>query len=130
MKQTKTNKENMKKMLLAAVSVMMLCVGCGSKNSPAGVVEECWKRLSEGKVREAVELMDVEESERAIYCQMFEEQSGELVEVGGIEDFEVLSLSEGENDATIEAIVTLRDGQHIGATYKLVRRNKHWLITE
>ena len=117
----------MKKMLYV-VSLVALCVGCSSKNSPAGVVEECWKRLSDGKVREAVELMNIEESEVALYREVFEEQCGELLEAGGMTDFEVLSLSEGETDATVEAVVTLRNGQYIGATYTLVKRDKQWLI--
>ena len=79
-------------------------------------------------MREAVELMDVEESEVALYREIFEEQCGELLEAGGMTDFEVLSLSEGETDATVEAIVTLRNGQHIGATYTLIKRDKKWLI--
>ncbi len=118
---------DMKKALLV-LSFVALCVGCSSKNSPARVVEECWQRLSDGKVREAVELMNVEESEVAIYREIFEEQCGELLEAGGMTDFEVLSLSEGETDATVEAIVTLRNGQHIGATYTLIKRDKKWLI--
>ncbi len=118
---------DMKKALLV-LSFAALCVGCSSKNSPAGVVEECWQRLSDGKVREAVELMNVEESEVALYREIFEEQCGELLEAGGMTDFEVLSLSEGETDAIVEAIVTLRNGQHIGATYTLIKRDKKWLI--
>lgn len=118
------------KNILCIVSFAMLLVGCGSKGSPERVVEECWKRLSEGKVREAVELMAVGENEKALYREIFEEQSGELVEVGGIEEFEVLSLSEGETDASVEAVVTLRGGQKIEATYSLVRRDGKWLITE
>lgn len=119
----------MKKILYALLSVMLL-VGCGSKSSPAGVVEECWKRLSEGEVREAVALMAAEQSEVALYREIFEEQSGELVEAGGIEDFEVLSLSEGETEASVEAVVTLANGQKIEATYNLVKRGKQWLIKE
>ncbi len=116
------------KKILYVVSLVTLCVSCGSKNSPAGVVEECWKRLSDGKVREAVELMNVKESEVALYREIFEEQCGELLESGGMVDFEVLSLSEGEADATVEAVVTLRNGQYIGATYSLTKRDKKWLI--
>lgn len=119
----------MKKILLV-VSLVTLCVGCGSKNSPAGVVEECWKRLSKGEVREAVELMDAKQSEVALYRKIFEEQCGELLEAGGMTDFEVVSLSEGEADATVEAIVTLRNGQQIAATYSLTKRDGHWLISE
>ena len=118
------------KKILMMVSALALCVGCGHKSSPSGVIEECWQRLSEGKVREAVELMDVAESEVALYRQIYEEQCGELLEAGGMTDFEVLSFSQGETDATVEAIVTLRNGQNIGATYKLIKRDKRWLITE
>ena len=118
------------KKILFVVSLVVLCVGCGSKSSPAGVVEECWKRLSEGKVREAVGLMAVEQDEVAIYREMYEQRSAKLVEVGGMEEFEVLSLSEGESDATVEAAVTLRNGQRIEATYLLTKRDKQWLIVE
>lgn len=118
------------KKILCVLSLAMLLVGCGSKSSPAGVVEECWKRLSEGEVREAVALMAAEQSEVALYREIFEEQSGGLVQAGGIEDFEVLSLSEGETEASVEAVVTLANGQKIEATYNLVKRGKQWLITE
>ena len=118
------------KKILFVVSLVALCVGCGSKSSPAGVVEECWKRLSEGKVREAVGLMAVEQSEVALYREMYEQRSSKLVEVGGMEDFEVLSLSEGESDATVETVVTLGNGQRIEATYKLAKRDKQWLLVE
>lgn len=81
-------------------------------------------------MREAVALMAAEQSEVTLYREIFEEQSGELVEAGGIEDFEVLSLSEGETEASVEAVVTLANGQKIEATYNLVKRGKQWLITE
>lgn len=117
-------------MMLFVVSLVTLCVGCGSKSSPAGVVEECWKRLSKGEVRKAVELMDAAQDEVALYREMYEEQCSELLEAGGMTDFEVVSLSEGETDATVEAIVTLRNGQQIAATYSLTKRDGHWLISE
>lgn len=112
------------------VSLMTLLVGCGSTKSPEGVVRECWKRLSKGDVSQAVALMAAEKDEVELYCEIFEEQSGELIEAGGIDDFEVLSLSEGERDATVEAAVILKNGQRIEATYSLVKHKKGWLIVE
>lgn len=117
------------KKFLFVVLVSLLLTACGG-SKPAGVVEECWKRLSKGDVKGAVELMDAAADEEEIYRAMFAEQCGELRAAGGVDDFEVLGLSEGESDATVEATVTLKDGQQITATYRLVKRGKEWLIAE
>lgn len=111
------------------VVAAMLAVGCGG-NKPAKTVEECWKLLSKGDVRKAVELMDVKEGEKALYVEIFGEQSGELQAAGGMKEFEVTGISEGAEDATVDAIVRLKDGQEIEATYSLVKRDGRWLITE
>lgn len=112
------------------VAAAMLAVSCGGGNKPAKTVEECWKLLSKGDARKAVELMDVKEGEKALYVEIFGEQSGELQAAGGMKDFEVTGISEGTADATVDAIVRLKDGQEIEATYSLVKREGKWLITE
>lgn len=117
------------KRVLLTIAVAFVLVGCG-KNSPEEVVEKCWKRLSKGDVEGAVELMKAGADEVALYRQIFAEQSGELQGVGGIEDFEVTGSNVGATDATIDAIVILKNGQQIEATYKLVKCGKSWLITE
>ncbi len=119
----------MKKLLIIPLLGLFM-VGCGGADKPAKVVEECWERLSKGDVRSAVELMDVQPEEVDIYCAVFAEQCGELQAAGGIEEFEVTGISEGESDATVDGVVRLKDGQSVEATYRLVKRGKAWLITE
>ena len=106
-----------------------MAVGCGG-NEPAKRVEECWKLLSKGDVQRAVELMDVWEGERALYVEIFGDQSGELQAAGGMKSFEVTGTSVGTEDATVDAIVRLKNGQEIDATYSLVKRDGKWFITE
>lgn len=115
---------------LLVVAAAMLAVSCGGGNKPAKTVEECWRHLSKGDVQRAVELMDVREGERALYVEIFGEQSGELQAAGGMKSFEVTGISEGAEDATVDAVVRLKDGQEIEAAYSLVKRGGKWLITE
>ena len=115
---------------ILVVVAAMLAVGCGGGNEPAKRVEECWKLLSKGDVHKAVQLMDVREGERALYVEIFGEQSGELQAAGGMKSFEVTGISEGSEDATVDAVVRLKDGQEIEAAYSLVKRGGKWLITE
>lgn len=119
----------MKRILCAALFALLL-VGCGGADKPEKVVEECWERLSKGDVKGAVELMNVQPEEVEIYCAAYAEQCGELQATGGMDDFEVVGISQGESDATVEAIVTLKDGQQITATYNLVKSGKQWLLAE
>lgn len=119
----------MKKILLTLALAVTL-MGCGGGNSPEGVVEKCWERLSKGDIEGAVELMNAQADEKALYCQIFTEQSGELQSVGGIEDFQVTGTNVGATDATVDAVVRLKNGQQIEATYTLVKSNKGWLIAE
>ena len=115
---------------MCATVLALLLVGCGGKSKPERVVEECWERLSEGDVRGAVELMDTTPEEVEIYCAVYAEQCGELQAAGGVDKFEVVGISEGESDATVDATVTLKDGQTITATYTLIKRDKEWLLAE
>ncbi len=112
------------------VAVAMLAVGCAGEDSPAEVVEKCWDALSRGEVAKAVELMAVGENEKALYVEMFDKRSGALQSTGGVEKLEVTGLYESAEEATVEAIVRLKDGQEIEATYKLIKREGQWLIAE
>ncbi|MBO7300889.1 MAG: DUF4878 domain-containing protein [Tidjanibacter sp.] len=119
----------MKKCLIVT-AVMLAMVGCGGGSNPAAVVEECWKHLSKGDVQRAVTLMDVTPTERAFYEIAYGEQCGELQAAGGVKEFETTGISEGTEDASVDAIVRLKDGQEIVATYTLIKREGKWLITE
>lgn len=119
----------MSRIVLAALMSLMV-VGCGSSKSPEECVERCWRLLSEGDVEQAVELMDAAEEERELYCEIFREQIGSLMAAGGMVDFQVQSISEGVDEAMVEAVVVLKDGQRVEANYRLVRREKSWLICQ
>lgn len=110
--------------------VMLAMVGCGGASKPAAVVEECWRHLSKGDVQRAVALMDVTPTERALYERAYTEQSGELQAAGGLKEFLLTGISEGAEDATVDATVRLKDGQEIVATYSLIKREGKWFITE
>lgn len=79
-------------------------------------------------MRGAVELMVAEQEDVVVYCEVFEAQREKVAKAGGLESFEVLSLSEGESDATVEAAVVLGNGQRIETTYHLRKEKKGWLI--
>ncbi len=119
----------MKKLLFGLLMTVAL-TSCGGAKDPAWVVEECWQRLAKGDVEGAVELMNAPAEEVALYREVYAEQCGELQAVGGVESFEITGSSEGESDATIDAIVRLKNGQEIEATYRLVKGKKGWLIVE
>ena len=118
------------KKILMVVAMAMLAIGCGGEMTPAKSVEACWKLLSKGDVQKAVGLMDAKEGERALYVELFGEQCGKLQAAGGVKEFEITGTSEGAEDATVDAVVRLRDGQEIEASYQLIRREGKWLITE
>lgn len=110
------------------IATLMIAASCGGDKGPESCVEKCWQLLSKGEVEKAVALMDVSEQERELYQEIYREQSGGLVAAGGMVDFEVQSISEGEDEATVDAVVVLRNGQRVEANYSLVRRNGEWLL--
>ena len=122
-------KKNVK--VLAIVVAMLVMASCGgSASSPEKVVEKCWKQLSKGNVDKAIELIDVTKDEVATYRALYADVCRSLEVAGGMDKFEVVSSSEGEAEALVEATVTLRSGQQITQQYDLVKVGKEWKLKE
>ncbi len=116
--------------VLAVVAIMVMAVACGSASSPEKVVEKCWKQLSKGNIDKAIELIDVTKDEVATYRALYADVCRSLEVAGGMDKFEVVSSSEGEAEALVEATVTLRSGQQITQQYDLVKVGKEWKLKE
>ena len=116
--------------VLAVVAIMVMAAACGSASSPEKVVEKCWKQLSKGNIDKAIELIDVTKDEVATYRALYADVCRSLEVAGGMDKFEVVSSSEGEAEALVEATVTLRSGQQITQQYDLVKVGKEWKLKE
>lgn len=119
----------MRKILFVA-AVGLLLAACGGADRPEKSIEECWKALSKGDTAAAVALMKTTPEEVELYRSIFAEQSGELQRAGGFDELEITGSSVGEEDATIDAVVVLKDGQRIEGSYRLVKVDGRWLLTE
>lgn len=119
----------MRKILFVA-AVGLLLAACGGAGRPEKTIEECWKALSKGDTAAAVALMKTTPEEVELYRSIFAEHSGELQRAGGFDELEITGSSVGEEDATIDAVVVLKDGQRIEGSYRLVKVDGRWLLTE
>ena len=119
----------MRKILFVA-AVGLLLAACGGAGRPEKSIEECWKALSKGDTAAAVALMKTTPEEVELYRSIFAEQSAELQRAGGFDELEITGSSVGEEDATIDAVVVLKDGQRIEGSYRLVKVDGRWLLTE
>ncbi len=115
---------------LMVVSVALCAVACGGSDSPEKCIEECWKSLSKGDTAAAVAMMKTSPEEVELYRSIFAEQSGELQRAGGFDQLEIVGSDVSAESATIDAVVVLKDGQRIEGSYRLVKENDRWLITE
>ena len=75
-------------------------------------------------------MMKTSPEEVELYRSIFAEQSGELQRAGGFDQLEIVGSDVSAESATIDAVVVLKDGQRIEGSYRLVRENDRWLITE
>ena len=122
---------NSLRVLLALVGVALMAGSCGGNaKGPEQVVEQCWKALEKGDVEKAVGMINIDEKERTTYCQMYADVCRSLDAAGGVEGFEVVGSSIGQNDAVVEAVVTLKSGQQIRSTYELVLVGDEWKLKE
>lgn len=112
--------------LIVVISFLMFsCVG-GSK--PENTVKECWVFLSNGDCEQAVRCFDIEDSEFDIYSSMFSEKLPIVEEWGGVEEVIIISQTENENSAEVEAQINFKSGKTITQKYNLTKRNKEWKI--
>ena len=117
--------------VLVIVVAMLVMAGCGgSASSPEKVVEKCWKQLSKGNIDKAIEMIDVAQDEVATYRTLYADVCRSLKVAGGVDQFEVVSCSEGEGEAIVEATVTLHSGQQITQKYDLVKVGGEWKLKQ
>lgn len=103
----------------------------GDKFSPEDVVEQCWLRLSQGDVAGAVELFALStQAERDIYTSLYTSWAERLAEVGGVAEVDILSVSCGEREASVEALVVFANGTENRSLYSLVHTDLGWQIAQ
>lgn len=118
------------KVLVIVVAMLVMASCGGSASSPEKVVEKCWKQLSKGNIDKAIEMIDVAQDEVATYRTLYADVCRSLKVAGGVDHFEVVSSSEGEGEAVVEATVTLHSGQQITQKYDLVKVGGEWKLKQ
>lgn len=136
----------MKKVLsiIAIVTFAAIMAGCGSKNTPTGVVEKSMQCLIDKDYEGYVDLMitdgsSVSEEEKAKYDEMrqglvglVESKMGKTVDSkGGIKGFEVLSeeLDEAGEKGTVKVKVTYGDDSEDEQNIKVRKTEQgQWLL--
>lgn len=115
---------------LAALALFMTACG-GGKLSPEKVVTNCWQMLSQGDVAGAVELFALtNETEHNSYVALYSQQAERLIAVGGVAEVEILSVSCGEQEASVEAKVIFANGTEDTSLYKLINTSEGWRLAK
>lgn len=116
--------------------VLLAVVACGnSKNSPEGVVDAFFTNIVNNKPNEAIELIDMGDSEMGSEKEKLNMMIGMMIseiqkskeDFGDIKIGEV-TYSEDKNEAEVKVLFTDKDGNSKTDNIPVIKRNDEWKI--